>query len=69
MIIGNSLGAGNGAPKIPPPAGLTGRTPDYVCARDIGLFADEVRRRYPWAVEYHGFNGPCWRYDELGGRE
>jgi hypothetical protein len=69
MIVGSRPDAGNGADtNSHPPPPRPDRYPDYVYARDIGLYADEVRRRFPWATEYYGTNGPCWSLADLEGR-
>jgi hypothetical protein len=61
---------GNGADAFSPPAPRASRYPDYVTTQDIGLTAAEVRRLFPWAVQYHGLNGrACWRLDDLVGGE
>jgi hypothetical protein len=45
------------------------RSPDYLTAADLrpyGLAPADVRRRYPWAVEYVALDGrPCWLAADL----
>jgi hypothetical protein len=39
---------------------------DYVTAEQLGMKAQEVRRRWPQAVEYVGLDGsPTWRREDL----
>jgi hypothetical protein len=42
-----------------------GTGPDYVYAEDLGLTPDEVRARWPQAVEYGPSHAPYWDRAEL----
>jgi hypothetical protein len=43
---------------------------DIVYANDLDMTPEEVRRRYPEAVEYTALDGrPCWRESDLIDRD